>query len=1135
MDDSSLRRRRSRKEGDPEFDLGGELAVRSQEMTAVAGSGDAAERTAGVSPQEVVLASDVQIQDNRANPFWSERMKEEARLRAARPVSLNEAVTGSEQTSASTELRAVDDAVGLHPVPQGPPQVFGPYDDTSAAGPEERSGKGRGQTASVEDRSEGAGVRTTAAATGSEVASIEPAAALQSPGLRPAERQILTQMKELMESLFEQNSGIVQRLERLEEDQAMKSATSGGSQTLREGLQGAVNAGDEQLSWHHVGKGSSGSSLGRYVSGKERNTPDYVEGLQEGYRKAKEEARAVSRESLVSSPPSVAELLDISGTFRPNRNRAVSPLPRTPEQIQRVESRVCTTPQGTPIPSGEPPKSPRLGHSGPPVGFTGVAMTEGYEIPGCSYEESLQSGFPDSLGFRNERHGDWMLEGRPELHAGSLGAFAATSDAPSVDTRFAPPSLPNHGSPGSASNKDPYAPGDRVYWQVPALEEPTADSDAATRASDWIHLLEPIMADLAPWSSLWWKRVLYEARSWYQRWCEAPASDKALIQPALSKTLGDLKFRRLESRAYAMLQGAVPETVKQALVASRCSHCVGVLYHVYRLFQPGGLQERVRLLETLTNPGPSNAASEACSRLRAWHRALARAATMQVAIPDCSILLKGLDAVVSAILKRHPHVSFRCSSARHTLQLDHQPTLEKVKDYSKILLSECDMLAVSGEDTVPKGPKVPKVAKAEADVPSNNPQAKARPQPPQSGSPAAPADEAKGKGKGKSKQEGLPCKFYLTEAGCNRGRACRAVHNFAQAKGESRCFNCGSTGHRQDKCERPMGPKGKGKEANPPWGESSSSSNATAGASNANGSNAATGNSVSAPKAGSSSSQPHGKGGAPQVAAMGSMPSGSGQGSVQTGQAAPSNADSTQVLVEECARILKGFRIAAFRAADQDTQRSTSANTFTAPGVSSENVEELEGGIPAGMLQHALRKCQAKPNGLLDGGATHALRQATEGELSLCKETRVNLAVGTAALKINPVGTVVTASSCAPIVPLGALIAELNCSVKWDHSSCEVFHPVRGLLPVTMTSMCPEVPYQLAIDLIQELEDHRACVMQRALYLKSLAMNSNSNNFETSQNIEKDMNEDAGDIAALRWLQWLCPDTCGVVGSSAFK
>ena len=1112
MDDSSLRRRRSRREGDPEFDLGGELAVRSQERTMVAGSGDAAEGTAGESAQEVALtaAGDAMARENPVNPFWSERMQEEARLRAARPAFLNEAATGSEQTSASTELRAVEDAGGLPQAPQGPPQVLGPPDDTLAFGSVGRLGKGRGQSASSGEPPHGA-----ATAPGSEVESNETAAAIQPPGLRPAERQILTQMKGLLEGLFEQNSSIVQRLEKLEEDNAMKSATSGGSHTLRDELQGAANAGEEQSSWHHPGKESSGSSLGRYVSGKERNAPDYLEGLQEGYRRAREEAKAVSRESLVSSPPSVGELLDVSGTPRPNRNRAVSPMPRTPEQLQKVESRVCTTPQGTPIPSGEPPRSPRQGQ---------YRLSEGFEFSGCNHDELLKSGFSELSVPGNELYGDWGMDVGPELHAGLHGNFPAASEAPLVDPRDTPPSLPNQGGFGSTSNKDPYAPGDRVYWQLPTLEEPAADSDAATRASDWVHLLEPIMADLAPWSSLWWKRVLYEARSWYQRWCEAPASEKALIQPNVSRTLGDLKFRRLESRAFAMLQGAVPETVKQALVASRCSHCVGVLYHVYRLFQPGGLQERVRLLETLTNPGPSIAASEACSRLRAWHRALARAATMQVAIPDCSILLKGLDGVVSGILKRHPHVSFRCSSARHTLQLDHQPTLEKVKDYSKILLSECDMLAVSGEDTTPKGPKPPKVAKAEVDASSTNPQAKAKSSQPASS--PTPTEGAKGKGKGKGKLEGQPCKFYLTEAGCNKGRACRAVHNFGQAKGESRCFNCGSTGHRQDKCERPTGPKGKGKEANPPWGESSSSNssssnanaNASASIANASNANATAGTSVSASKAGSISSQPQGKGGTPQVAAMGSMPNGSGQGFSQTGPVAQSGADSTQVLVEECARILKGFRIAAFRAVDQVAHGSAGDHTSSEQEVDPESDDSLEGGISGGMLQHALRKCQAKPNGLLDGGATHALRQATEGELSLCRETRVNLAVGSAALRINPVGTVVTESSCAPIVPLGALIAELNCSVKWDHSSCEVTHPVRGVLPITMTSLCPEVPYQLAIDLIQELENHRACVMQRALYLRSLAVKS-----EAAQNIERDMNEDAGNVAALRWLQWLCP------------
>ena len=276
MDDSSLRRRRSRREGDPEFDLGGELAVRSQERTMVAGSGDAAEGTAGEGAQEVALtaAGDAMARENPVNPFWSERMQEEARLRAARPAFLNEAATGSEQTSASTELRAVEDAGGLPQAPQGPPQVLGPPDDTLAVGSVGRLGKGRGQSASSGEQPHGA-----ATAPGSEVESNETAAAIQPPGLRPAERQILTQMKGLLEGLFEQNSSIVQRLEKLEEDNAMKSATSGGSHTLRDELQGAANAGEEQSSWHHPGKESSGSSLGRYVSGKERNAPDYLERL----------------------------------------------------------------------------------------------------------------------------------------------------------------------------------------------------------------------------------------------------------------------------------------------------------------------------------------------------------------------------------------------------------------------------------------------------------------------------------------------------------------------------------------------------------------------------------------------------------------------------------------------------------------------------------------------------------------------------------------------------------------------------------------------------------------------------------------------------------------------------------------
>ena len=42
-----------------------------------------------------------------------------------------------------------------------------------------------------------------------------------------------------------------------------------------------------------------------------------------------------------------------------------------------------------------------------------------------------------------------------------------------------------------------------------------------------------------------------------------------------------------------------------------------------------------------------------------------------------------------------------------------------------------------------------------------------------------------------------PCKFFLTEAGCKRGRACTFGHLL---DGEKRCWNCGSRGHVATSC-----------------------------------------------------------------------------------------------------------------------------------------------------------------------------------------------------------------------------------------------------------------------------------------------------------------------------------------------
>ena len=68
--------------------------------------------------------------------------------------------------------------------------------------------------------------------------------------------------------------------------------------------------------------------------------------------------------------------------------------------------------------------------------------------------------------------------------------------------------------------------------------------------------------------------------------------------------------------------------------------------------------------------------------------------------------------------------------------------------------------------------------------------------------------------KGSGKGEGKTCSFYLTPKGCSKGRQCTFVHQYGKAKGESRCYNCGSNEHRQNACTRPQGPLSGGKGPN---------------------------------------------------------------------------------------------------------------------------------------------------------------------------------------------------------------------------------------------------------------------------------------------------------------------------------
>ena len=97
------------------------------------------------------------------------------------------------------------------------------------------------------------------------------------------------------------------------------------------------------------------------------------------------------------------------------------------------------------------------------------------------------------------------------------------------------------------------------------------------------------------------------------------------------------------------------------------------------------------------------------------------------------------------------------------------------------------------------------------------------------------------------------------------------------------------------------------------------------------------------------------------------------------------------------------------------------------------------------------------PTGLLDGGATNALRRGSPKELAESDDVLVELAHGSVELKQYPLtGTILTKYSVEPLVPLRGLI-ELGFVIKWGAQGCEIKHPSKGTIQCWLRNGCPVV------------------------------------------------------------------------------
>ena len=555
---------------------------------------------------------------------------------------------------------------------------------------------------------------------------------------------------------------------------------------------------------------------------------------------------------------------------------------------------------------------------------------------------------------------------------------------------------------------------------IPML--PALSDSASVDFGDWLHCLEHAMGDLSTSSAEWWQEVKDCAKAYYDSYQKADHFNRLNLAPLASPVLQEARWQRVDRRAATLLLASTPEDIRRELVASRVRSSLEILSRLMVLYRPGSAMEKSSLLRHLESPPATSTAAEAVDGLRLWWRYFQRAKDLGVVIPDPSVLLRGIDVLVKKPLLDHHEVAFRMNLIRYQLKVDFVPVEDNVKAVHKALLAEFEQLA----SRKPRG------------VPGNN-SPSTTPNSPQARLKGLAGGAANNQPKGDSAGSQKPCKFFgVTDGGCRRGKACRSVHSWPDrdAKRE-RCWNCGGKGHQSKAC--PTRPA----EGTTTTASASTPTTPTAAQVQAKPMQPETQKMIKADDVATVISE---------ASTMASTPMATRS---TLDDPIPGTPMDMQQMLENAQKMVKSLME---HSATMKVMRITSAE--------SEEVRRAQalGTLPA-----------VSKMGLLDSGATHALRPGTVEEKKKAAKVEVALAGDTKIeLPQSDKGTILGDNQAQPIVPLGTLVRQLGYEFVWNARGCRLRHPSRPEVQVYTRSSCPEVRECDALRLIAELEGTKA-------------------------------------------------------------
>ena len=563
------------------------------------------------------------------------------------------------------------------------------------------------------------------------------------------------------------------------------------------------------------------------------------------------------------------------------------------------------------------------------------------------------------------------------------GAGGMPSPPPGIDPGFQGRSQAGLAQPGPSLTEALRA------LELPKLPTPGSEG-ASIQFGDWMTVVHPLMSDLSGSAGEWWSLTVKTVEHHYQQWLVATPLEKLRMKPG-SPVIGE-GYARLEQRSVSMLLAALPEGLRQDVVASRRLSTVGILFRLFTTFQPGGSGERTGLIKSISEAKVPAGLVELLGSVRQWRRSVGRSEELSVTVDP--LVLTGVLSKFADGASRlgGSQVAFRLATMRQQLDVDRAPNLGSVKEWAEYIQAELEELAnaqTAGKATPSNPPALAPV------LTQGNPAVKAF-----TGEGQKPWERPEG--------EKAPCRFWGTDEGCRRGEKCGFAHAWGTLEKSSRCLLCSSTGHRKRDC-----PTAKPKDGN---GWTQKGDRKVAKVLNKKGEKSTEKESQKESTAVKEAAEENPQ---PEKKSEGSQPKQEGD------------------LVQNLNGLVK------------------SMTSIKSVFIKTVKMDEECGGEYA----------------LLDGGATHALRQAKSSEVPHLWPVQVEMAMGSVTLyRCAAHNTLLALDNVEPIIPL-RLLVDHGFKIDWQKDRCDISHPKHGNLQCVRRQGCPVMNRSEALSLLESLEN----------------------------------------------------------------